>query len=95
MIYLLGPRRRETQVLVRAVRSISARYRKIEGTYSIHDVHFRLNCLLAMLVRLQPLISQGLLDFSGEDLLQFEKDLTYAVRYAVSELCCYFKPLCK
>ena len=82
-------------MLVKAVRSFSERYRDVKTTYNMHDAHFRLNCLLAMLVRLQPLIVGGMMDFRGIDLVRFETDLIYAIRYAVSELCCYFKPLCK
>ena len=82
-------------MLAGAVRSFSERFRNVKTTYNMHDAHFRLNCLLAMLVRLQPLIVGGMMDFRGIDLVRFETDLIYAIRYAVSELCCYFKPLCK
>lgn len=77
------------------MRSFVRRYRQIGAAYDVHDVHFRLNCLLAMLVRLKPLIVGGQLNFSTVNLLQFEADLSYAVRYSMSELCFYFKSLCE
>ena len=82
-------------MLCSALRSFVKKYRDTERTYSVHDLHFRLNCLLSMLVRLKPKIISGQLDFRGLDVRVFERNLLYSLRYAVAELCFYFKPLCK
>ena len=81
--------------MVRAVRSFNRRYRTIRTDYDVYDLHFRLNCILAMFVRLKPKIISGTMMFGSTNLQQFEDDVKYVVRYAMSELCCYFKTLCK
>ena len=98
----IGGKTRETRVLAGALRSFVKRYGGFGGnyatkhsTYSVHEAHFRLDCLLAMLVRLKPAFQQRQMDFNNMDLLAFEKNLQYVIRYAISELCCYFKALCK
>ena len=97
----LGPRLKETKVLSGALRSFVKRYKGERGmfavrqpTYSIHDAHFRLDCLLAMLIRLKSSFQQRQLNFSDLDLHMFEKHIKYVVRYAISEMCCYYKALC-
>ena len=70
-------------------------YSKHQPTYNVHDVHFRLDCLLAMLVRLKPIIQRQQLNFTGLNLQDFEDNLKYVLRYAIAEMCCYFKSLCK
>ena len=89
-------------MLVGALRSFVNRFKGIHGlyskrqpTYNVHDAHFRLDCLLAMLVRMKPIIQRQQLDFNGLDLQAFENNLKYVLRYAMSEMCCYFKHLCK
>ena len=81
--------------MVRAVHSFCRLYRGVRTDYDVYDMHFRLNCLLAMFVRLKPCVAAGEMDFTGVDLQQFEINVLYAVRCAMSELCCYFKTLCK
>lgn len=87
---------------MRSLRSFVQRYERVGGahsvrksTYDVHDAHFRLNCLLAMLVRLKSTFQQRMMDCNGLDLQQFERHLKYVVRYAMSELCCHFKVLCE
>ena len=98
----LGSKTRESRVLAGALRSFVKRYGGFGGvyaskqsTYNVHDAHFRLDCLLAMLVRLKPAFQLRQMNFSDLDLLAFEKNLQYVIRYAISEMCCYFKALCK
>lgn len=66
-----------------------------QTTYNVHDAHFRLDCLLAMLVRLKPFFQQRQMNFDGLDSQSFETHLKYVIRYAISEMCCYFKTLCE
>ena len=81
--------------MVRAVRSFSRRYKAVRTHYDVYDLHFRLNCILAMFVRMKSKIQSGAMLFGDTNLQQFEDDVKYVVRYAMSELCCYFKSLCK
>ena len=71
------------------------RYFDRQKTHSVMDVHFRLNCILASLVHLYPLLSAGAVGLGGLNLHRFERNLSYFIRYALTEMCIYYRFRCE
>ena len=82
-------------LLQQALHSFRQKYAKAGAKIHTLEVHFRLNCFLVVLVRLRPRLLSGNVGFHRADALAFEADLSFMIRYAMTELCCYFKILCK
>ena len=73
----------------------SQRYGDRQKTHSVLEVHFRLNCILASLVRLYPMVSAGAIRLNDLNVRRFERNLSFLVRYALSEMCIYYRFRCK
>ena len=59
------------------------------------ELHLRLNCILASLVHLYPVISTGAFGLGGLNVCRFEQNLSYFIRYALTEMCLYYRFRCK
>ena len=81
-------------MLRQAMHYFRRRYERI-GEINTFEVHLRLDCLLVALVQMKSQLAHGVVGFDGVDVLAFELDLAFVVRYAMTELSCYFKVLCK
>ena len=68
----------------------------VHGTgFDVYSIRFRLDCILAALVRFYPLLRDRRVDFVGINMHDFEWYLMYVLRYALSEMCSYYRGACK
>ena len=70
------------------------RYHEKKDSHSVMEVQFRINCILAALAHLYPALSAGSVGFGDISVYRFEKHLSFLVRYALSEMCCYYRYRC-
>ena len=68
----------------------------VHGTgYGVYDIHFRLDCILASLIWFYPLLRDLRVDFTGINMHEFERQIMFVLRYALSEMCSYYRGACK
>ena len=95
VINFLGPCNQGVRVIDVLLADFYHRYQERKGTHSVIEVQLRLNCILAALVRLYPVISTGAIGLGALNTFRFEKNLSYLIRYALSEMCCYYRYRCE
>ena len=96
LFLVLGAYRAEFRVLHRSLADFTRRYGGVSRVgYNVYDALFRVDCLLASIIWFCPLLCGQLVDLSSVDMQDFEYHLMFLLRYALSEMCCYYRGACK